>query len=88
MTIILNIHDQRVTDMATFLNSDLYTAHAHVTASEFGITQAEMPIYLDIFNDHMARRFTASEAIRCAIEGVIGNYTLTTELIKQHNQKP
>lgn len=52
-----------------------------------GITEDEMPIYMDLFHDHMNRRFGAIDSIKCALNGVIMNPTLVTELIKNHNNK-
>jgi len=81
-----NINSQEVTDMATLLNSDKYTAMATIAGQDMGITEAEMPIYLDLFHDHMKRSFGALESIQCALNGVIMNPTLTTELIKNYQQ--
>lgn len=88
MSIQFDLNSQAITDMATFLQSDLYTAAAHVIAPEFGIKEAEMPIYLDLFKDFMNKSFTAEKSIQYAIEFVVRNPTLTTELNKNYNQKP
>lgn len=87
MNLNLDINSQQVTDMATFLNSDKYTAMARIAGQDMGITEAEMPIYMDLFKDHMNRRFGAIDSIKCALNGVIMNPTLVTELIKNHQQK-
>ncbi len=86
-TFNFNINSQQITEKAAQLNSDRYTAMAHIAAIDMGITEDEMPIYIDLFKDHMDRRFGAIASIHAALNGVIMNPTLTAELIKNHQQK-
>lgn len=86
-TFNFNINSQAITEMAEQLKSDRYTAMAKIAGQDMGITEEEMPVYMNLFHDHMNRRFGAIESIYAALNGVIMNPTLTTELIKNHQQK-
>lgn len=85
-TFNFNINSQAITEKAEQLKSDRYTAMAQIAAIDMGITEDEMPVYMDIFHDHMKRRFGAIESVYAAINGVILNPTLTTELIRNYQQ--
>lgn len=86
-TFNFDINSQAITEMAEQLKSDRYTAMAKIAGQDMGITEDEMPLYMDLFHDHMNRRFGAIEAIHSALQGVILNPTQTAELVKNHQQK-